>query len=383
MFSPQLAPSPGGILFIGGSSGDEDWIKGWPLVGSDGHLFSHALRAAGMTLPGDWPQGFAPGQRAETKRLLWERRQHSFTSVFDLQVPDIRDLCWSAKDQEGYDEGGVSPEHWIPGLPRITGSGYLRPEHHYHLKRLREEILQCRPNLIVPLGGLALWALTGFAETDTYRGAVNVSTRLVPGIKLLPTYAPSHVLQQYKMLMVLISDLVKAKREAAYPEVRLAQREIWLEPTLEDLQRFRTEFVKPDIGPLSIDIETGGGQISCISFSPTAYQSLIVPFVDYRKPNRSYWATERDESLAWQFCAEVLASAVEKLFQNGGSYDIFWFLDRAGLPVANYRHDLRLVHQTLYPELPKSLKFMGATWTDNVAWKAGVHHQHQEDKRDA
>ena len=35
-----------------------------------------------------------------------------------------------------------------------------------------------------------------------------------------------------------VMDLMKAKREAEFPEVRRPKREIWIEPTLEDLDEF-------------------------------------------------------------------------------------------------------------------------------------------------
>src|SRR5262249_40400643 len=151
--------------------------------------------------------------------IAWERRAHSFTTVFQQSMPkhDIKGWCGSAietKTWEGYD------------LPRIEGSGYLRPQYAPALGRLAAEIRTCAPNLIVPLGGVALWALTGDAGIDTYRGAVGVTSRLVPGIKILPTYHPQHVQQQYKLLTVLIGDLLKVQREALFKEVRLEPREI-------------------------------------------------------------------------------------------------------------------------------------------------------------
>ncbi len=329
--SPQLSPAPGGILLVGEAPGDEEVIKGFPFVGPQGHLLNHGLRAARLTRPGDPPADYWPSQRAETRRMLWERRDHSFTYVVnDRQVPRLQ-----------------RQPHKL-----VTEAD---------LARLQGEIETCRPTLIVPLGGTALWALTGSAEIAAYRGGIAVTTRLVPSIKLLPTYDPGTVLSSYKLLVPLISDLTKVKREAQFPEVRLAAVETWLEPTLSDLAEFRDRYIRPEAGPLSVDIETGGGQISCLSLSPDDVHSLIVPFVDYRQPDRSYWGSEADEVRAWEFVAAVLADpTIEKLFQNGGAFDVFWFLDKMGLPVVNYRHDLRLVHKTLYPELGADLQFRGA-----------------------
>ena len=357
----QLAKAPGGILFVGDEPDDEDIVKGVPFAGSHGHLLSQAFRAAGLTDPSNPPATFMPGQRWETKRLVWERRAHSFTNLFDHQ----------------------------PGFPHL--GKHLRMYYEQRaatfkeaLDRLATEIDQCKPNLIVPLGGVALWALTGSANIDAYRGAIGVSTKLAPGVKILPSFHPRHILQQYKYLVVLISDLLKIKREVTFPEVRAEPKEIWLDPTIEDLFEFKSRYIRAGQGPLSVDIETGGGQISCVSLTPTQTHSIIVPFVDYRQSNRSYWSTPGEEQRAWEFLSEILADpTIEKLFQNGSAFDVFWFLDSMGISVNNYRHDLRVLHQTLFPELPKSLKFMGATHANVHAWKSGIHHQHQEEKRDA
>jgi hypothetical protein len=102
------------------------------------------------------------------------------------------------------------------------------------------------------------------------------------------------------------------------PENGKAQepREIWLEPTLEDLENLACLYIGPDCGPLSADIETGGGQINCISFLPSNIQSHIIPFVDYRQPSRSYWRSEEEELAAWSFVARILSRSPD---QEAGS----------------------------------------------------------------
>jgi uracil-DNA glycosylase len=343
----QLADQPGGIFFLGDRPNDEAEIKGYPFVGSDGHLLARALRAAGLTDPSVPESDFARAPLAETRRLLWERRAHSFALMTSWPVA---------------------------------------------------EILSCRPNLVVTLGDRALEWLTGHSSTDEWRGAVRRVSENAPimkvtaseaerawlrGLKIFPTIPLERVLQQYKLLGVLIADLMKVKYEAAFPELRPLQIAVWLEPELDDLARFAREHVQgSDL--ITLDIETAVGQIVCVQIGTSPTCALVLPFVDYRKPSRSYWETEADELAAWQWLAQVLDTPQPKLMQNGAAYDVFWLLDRAGLPVRNYRHDLRLVHHILQPEWPKSLAFMGM-YTNLPRWKADVKHGHggTEDKRDS
>ena len=399
MILPQLSSTPGGILFIGEAPSDEECIKGRVLVGPTGNLLARSLRAADLLSVDDPPTNYEPHLPGETRRMLWTRRLHSFTNVFDEQLPDneVKTWCWPAKDEKEWQ--ATKPTVTLTGL---HGAGWLRPEYYHHLARLRAEILKVRPNIIVPLGGTALWSVFGLNMIDAYRGAVRLMHPSAPvmvvstgrlgetidpeenaylgSIKILPTYHPAFLFKQYKRFSTLIGDLIKVKREADFPEIRPEQIELWLEPTLGDLRAF-SELHVARSELLSIDIETSGNQIVCVGISTDRSTGLVVPFVDYRQPSRSYWPSETDELAAWQWLAGVLDNDIPKLMQNGGGFDVYRFLVDAGLPVRNYRHDLRLVHHVLFPELPKSLAYMGKTYTDLPAWKANVQHGDQG-KRD-
>ena len=95
-------------------------------------------------------------------------------------------------------------------------------------------------------------------------------------------------------------------------------------------------------------------------------------------------ATERR---AWDAVRAILHNPVPKLGQNFGSFDAPWLLSRMGIRVRNYCHDLRLLHKTLYPELPASLQFMGNSYSRQGSWKhwskeSGVREKARGAKRD-
>lgn len=218
---------------------------------------------------------------------------------------------------------------------------------------------------IVPLGENVLRAFTGHGGVRDYRGAVQPATLIVPGAKLLPTYDPVTVQRQWKLLSIMVGDFIKAavqanKKGIVYPEV-----ELWLDPTLEEVKHFiascTTEL-------LSVDIETGWGQITIVGMSPHPYRyAIAIPFVDFRKPNRSYWSPQ-DEVVVWKEIKAIMESPVPKLGQNF-PYDAYWLWDKWGIASMNYGDDTRLMHHALFPELEKSLAFMGARYTDLGAWK--------------
>ena len=260
-------------------------------------------------------------------------------------------------------EQGPWPKHYT--WASLSQGQYLLPKFLPELFRLKQEILLVNPNLVVALGGTALWALMGAGGISKLRGAITEST-LVPGQKILPAWHPSYVQRAWQERSVLFSDLVKAKREMEFPDIRRPHREIWTEPTIEDLYVFRHKYLQ-NIDLLAFDTETAQKQITCISFAPNPQIALTVPFVDRDKPEYNYWSAT-DEVLAWKFVTEVLGSPVPKLAQNG-LYDLQYLWFSHGIAVRNFAEDTMLRHHTLYLEMKKDLGFLGSVYTDEAAWK--------------
>src|ERR1017187_5833496 len=203
----------------------------------------------------------------------------------------------------------------------MVKSKFLRREYIPHLEALADEIATVDPNLVVALGNTPLWALCGTTGISKIRGTTRLSTHTISGYKVLPTYHPAAVLRQWELRPTTVIDLMKAKREQGFPEVRRPKREIWIEPTVEDIERFYNEHIL-ECGLLAVDIETSGNQVTCIGFSPLPGLALVVPFLDPRKKKRSYWPTNEVEQQAWELVKTILVDrTIRKTFQNG-LYDI-------------------------------------------------------------
>jgi uracil-DNA glycosylase len=316
---------------------------------SDGsyRVFNAMLRSAGLE-PGDY----------------------TVRNVFSKPYPSDGLGAWTVPTKDAKEEDKA--------LPPIGAYGYLRAEHHHELQRLEQELAEDGPTVIVPLGGTALWAFTGSSGVASVRGTVMASTRVSAGTKLLPTYHPSFVMAQWKYFSVVSADLIRAVRQAELgPEIVLPRRELWLDVTLQDMYGWTDRLKASDL--LSVDIETGWGQITSIGFAPDQYSAIVVPFVDKRQPDKSYWRTVLEEKQAWAWVQEIMQSPVPKLGQNFGGYDAYWFIERMGIEPRNFRHDTRLMHHVLYPELEKSLEFMGASYTSQGAWKSWARHGEKRD----
>jgi hypothetical protein len=69
-----------------------------------------------------------------------------------------------------------------------------------------------------------------------------------------------------------------------------------------------------------------------------------------------------------QLVATILRSPAPKVFQNG-LYDLHYIWRTWRIAPRNCLHDTMLRHHAEYPELPKSLGFMGSVYTDELSWK--------------
>lgn len=327
------------ILIAGEAWGEEEARLGMPFVGSAGRELNRMLAEAEI-----------------------ERQSCYMTNVFNLRPEnnDIKNLCTDKK------LSGVP-------MPELTRASYLQDRYFPEVKRFWAEVEEVQPNLIIALGNTALWALTGSYGIKKLRGTTTAASFGPIGIKVLPTYHPAAVLRDWSMRPVAIADLMKAKRQSLFPEIRRPRRELWLEPSLNHIDLFYRSYVLRGCSKLSFDIETAGAsQITCVGFAPSPERAIIIPFVDNRKSDGSYWPDAVSERRAWEMVSMYLQHTevpeIELVGQNT-LYDINWLWSKVGLTPKNYVRDTMLQHHAINPELEKGLGFLGSIYTDEPAWK--------------
>lgn len=326
------------IAIVGEAWGHEEEIAQQPFIGKAGQELNRMLNDAGLN-----------------------RSDCHITNVFNARPKDNKIEEFFTLKKEG------SKRFTNP----LTTGKYLRPELEFHVDRLLSELATLRPNLIILLGNTACWAVLRDSKISKLRGAVAYAAADgLQGIKCLPTYHPAAVLRQYDLRHVTVLDFMKAKEECKFPDIRRPYREIWLDPTLDDIERFYLEHICGQPGPLSVDIETNySTQITCLGFAPTKSLALVVPFFDLRFPEGSYWPTLEEELDAWDLVQIILSDPIPKLYQNG-MFDMAIMWKHFGLTNKNAGEDTMLLHHALHPESPKALDFLGSVYTNEVAWKA-------------
>lgn len=349
------------ICFVGESFGEQEAKLKTALVGPTGiELLKMLDEAQIVSLTDvDWQfiRQFWKTYDPINVQMIWNLHPELLkTNVFNFRPPGnkIEEVC-----------GGKTGA--ITGYPYLVKGKYVRAEYQPELDRLAEELCSWNPNLIVAMGNTPLWALCGRTAISKNRGTTCLSTHTVSGFKVLPVYHPAAVLRQWELRPTTIIDLMKAKREMAYSELRRPPREVWIEPTLEDLYEFERLNIR---SYLSVDIETSGNRITCIGFAPRPQLALVVPFDDGRRKDRNYWPTQDAERKAWNFVRDILRNpSIRKTFQNG-LYDIAFLWRAYGIKVYGAEHDTMLLHHALQPESLKGLGFLGSIYCSEVGWKS-------------
>jgi uracil-DNA glycosylase len=334
------------ICVVGGYWGNEEEKERCAFVGTSGYHLTKMLNEAGIN-----------------------RADCLLTNVFNLRPKGnkLESLC-GPKGQA------------IQGYPALLKGKYLHRSFEPELTRLGDELIEADPNLIIALGNEAMWALLGKSAISKFRGTTELSTHTVTNFKVLSTYNPAAVLRDWSIRPIVVSDLHKAAREAEYPEIRRPKCEIWIEPTLKDLEEFYEQYIC-GCKVLSVDIETVSNRITCIGFAPSPGLGIVIPFDDSRRKGRSYWPDHDSETKAWLFVRGILEDGrFAKLFQNG-LYDIAFLWRAMGIRVINATEDSMLLHHALQPESKKGLGFLGSLYTDHGPWKH-MRAKHETIKRD-
>lgn len=339
------------IMIVGEAWGEAEEQAQAPFIGPSGFVLNGMLSQVGI-----------------------DRDACHITNVFNLRPKpsnDVLNLC------------GPKTEA-IPGLPALQKGKFVRNEYADQLARLYREIATVQPNVIIALGATAAWALLHTSGIKSIRGYVAPTAPAVTRacgkeFKVVPTYHPANISRDWTNRPIALADLDKAKGESEFPELRRPKRQIFIEPTLDDLAAFEPYIMQSEL--LSVDIETWNDQITCIGFAPNESMALVIPFITYAG-DHNYWQDNpksvsshswstltglQRELVAWSFVRKWLA-AVPTVFQNG-MYDIQFLWRSYRIPVPLAAEDTMLLHHAFQPEMEKGLGFLASVYANDLQWK--------------
>lgn len=305
---PYIPPTPmGKILFVGQAPGKTEKVTGVPFTGSAGRMLYACLISAGI-----------------------DKRKVYITHLVS---------CFPGVDKKGND---------LTPTPR---------EISYCNKRLIQEVLDIKPDLIVALGGPALYELTGQEGILTARGQFfNLREKFNYTCPVLACLHPSYVMRQRQWMETAVKDFKEINNfriNGVPPEEK--DYKFLMDPSPEELFNYLHMS-----DTLAFDTETTGlnprvDHVIGASFSNSYYSAAAVLF--------------RPGDPRIEVMRKVLSDpSIKKITQNG-SFDCSMLECDMGIKVEGLDYDTRLAEQLMNPDMPTNLDHLRAVYTKIKAYK--------------
>ncbi len=339
---------------------------------------------------------YVPPRGPSSARIMWVGEQPGKEESLKLS-PHVGPSSW--EDEKLMKEAGISPaeifytnvfrfyapsgkvEDWFTWSPKIAKEkGYvsirnlfLHPAVSGHLDDLAREIDALRPTIIIASGNLALWALTGEWGISDWRGSIMQDSQF--GIKVIPTFNPAYLFQDWSQRPIMIWDYKKVRRESYSPNIPTDSRRLEIRPSYERTINYLRELENQASNKrldLVTDIETHSYQIDSIGFAISATDAICIPFFSPESLEGHY--TSEQETAIVCGIKRLLTHPNLHLIGQNWHYDAAYIARRWGF-YAKPSYDTRIAWHTLFLGLPASLAFMSSIlvpnhryWKDEGKW---------------
>lgn len=251
---------------------------------------------------------------------------------------------------------------------------WISPEVVEGISLLEQEIALCRPNVVLALGNLALWALTGRWGVGKWRGSVLEVEFGGHRFKVIPSYPPLTVIRQWSMRRTVLHDLRRLVRELPSPtKIHKVDLRIQTRPDFLQAMGFfdKMALLLDSNGgqelKLASDIETRAGHIACIGFAWSRQDAISIPLMCVER-TEGYWSLEEEtwvvERIRW-----LLTHPRVRCVGQNWSYDA-QYIWRHWLILARNVYDTMIGHHTFWSISQKSLDYQASIYCeDYVYWK--------------
>ncbi|MBE9592349.1 MAG: hypothetical protein IMF19_02605 [Proteobacteria bacterium] len=299
--------------------------------------------------------GEAPGEMEDRTGVPFKGRAGNTLNTLLGQAGIMRSQCLIANVARDRPPANDIKHYFLDKSCTIPSPRMLE-----YVALLQKEIEDYKPNVVIPLGNTALWALAGRKGIKHARGSVTSST-LVPGQKILPTYHPQAVGYDWILATTVVMDLKKALYHSRFPGVPEDKRQLIIDPTkdqfIELCQRMLDEK-----HPVAVDIESWG-HINRIGFSNSVSWAVTLGILRGKVP----LFPENAELEIWEWIAKVLTEL--PIIYHNAAFDLSVLFMNHGIPTPNLFMDTLVAAHILWPELPKSLEYVTSVLLDVPAWK--------------
>lgn len=333
-------PTDARIMIVGEAPGEEEDRRGTPFCGASGLELNRMLHEAGIA-----------------------RSQCFVTNVVRERPPGNDLTAWLPLRKSDITSDMV--EHY---------GRKMKPNVLAGIQLLQKEVERVNPNVIIAVGNVAMWALTGRWGIDSWRGSslpclFGRAEEAPPTV--VPTYSPAYILRVWADRQYCIADLRRAKRFELDRTIRKPAYNFTIRPSFTgaiDCLEALIAKVSDTVGfKVAVDIETRAGHIACIGLAWSVRDALCLPLMCTERES-GYWSLEEEAEIVWRLYKLLTHPNIRVIGQNF-AYDIqyiwrYWhFLPRV-------TDDTMLAHHTCWPGTPKGLDFLSSLYCDyHEYWK--------------
>lgn len=326
-------------MIVGEAPGFEEERKGIPFAGAAGDELSRMLLEAGIN-----------------------RSTCFLTNVIRVRAPGGDPAAFFSQSQSA-----VTPSH-----SQLRNKMVLPPVFE-GLELLKREIELCQPHVIIALGNVALWALTGKWGIMSWRGSMlqtDLRLNLPYQPKVLATYNPAMVLRQWSWRPITVTDFRRAEGMAKSREHIVPDYKFIIRPSYSTAMSYLNKLLHlTRLTPtkLSVDIETRAGHIACIGISWSPTEAICIPLMCVERPE-GYWPLEQEIQIQ-RTMQELLTHPNAQVVGQNFSYDSQYF-SRHLCYDPNLTRDTMLAQHACFSNLQKSLDFLSSMYcTYHAYWK--------------
>lgn len=310
----------------------------------------------------DWKRGyhFSGGSGQELKKMCREADIDFFSAYHDM--------VFSIKEHTKF-----IPSEYITDWTKKNP--FVKPKYQEHVDYVREAIYNSGCNLVVALGDLALFILTGEKSVAKWRGS-RMST-VIHGrtIKVIPTYAPSRILKVWDWRHITMYDLQRIGNESLEATYREREDNFIIGPSYEKafqvLSLLLANLNEGHAMLLSHDVETIARNISVSGLAWSETDAICIPFMttqEGRGGNHNYWTVEEEATLV-HLLNRILTHPNARVIGQNYLYDMQHEAKSHGIS-PNVYMDTMLAWHTVFPGEKKSLDFLASIFCDYYCyWK--------------
>lgn len=246
------------------------------------------------------------------------------------------------------------------------GKARVTSEYYEHLEVLKEELAKTT-GLLIAIGNVALYALTGNLGITKWRGSV-LDCTLLPGRKVLPIIHPMTVLPPkmvYKNKLLIQMDLQRA-RQVVDGKFQASDYHIAIQPSFMEAMDYLEECYQEGMKGYTIDydIELRFEEMSCIAFTYNSWAAMSIPFVH---GGGDYFTVDQEVEILKAIAKILEEPKIKKRGQNL-IFDSHFLIRKHGIVTKNI-DDTMVAQQVAMGEYPRGLDFITSIWTTHPYYK--------------